>query len=41
LTGSEGIRGNPKITTVQPICAFRSSSRSAESRLKPLRVTVF
>ena len=41
FTGSEGIRGNPKITTVQPICAFRSSSRSAESRLKPLRVTVF
>ena len=25
LTGSEGIRGNPKTTAVQPICAFGSS----------------
>ena len=25
FTGSEGIRGNPKTTAVQPICAFGSS----------------
>ena len=27
LTGSEGIRRNPKTTAVQPICAFGSSGQ--------------
>ena len=27
LTGSERIRDNPKTTSVQPICAFRSSGQ--------------
>ena len=27
FTGSEGIRGNPKIFAVQPICAYGSSGQ--------------